>query len=66
MKPLAPRETNYLIPKRDNTKPGNQFLETMSQESAIYTLEQKWWASDAPPSRKNADNSGMLFLCQWI
>ena len=30
----------YLIPKRDNTKPGNQFLETMSQESAIYTLEQ--------------------------
>ena len=30
----------YLIPKRDNTKPGNQFLEIMSQESAIYTLEQ--------------------------
>ena len=30
----------FLIPKRDNTKQGNQFLETMSQESAIYTLEQ--------------------------
>ena len=30
----------FLIPKRDNTKPGNQFLETMSLESTIYTLEQ--------------------------
>ena len=30
----------FLIPKRDNTKPGNQFLETMSQESAIYSLKQ--------------------------